>query len=68
MDNARYELVAVMDSDDICVPERFAMQMKYMEEHPQNSVLGGNIAEFISSVDNIVGKRVVPTDNKAINI
>lgn len=68
MENARYELVAVMDSDDICVPERFALQMDYMEKHPQISVLGGNIAEFIDIVDNIVGKRVVPTDNESIYI
>lgn len=63
VDEASYEYIAVMDADDICVSERFALQMKYLDKHPDISVLGGNIAEFVDNVDNIVGKRIVPTDN-----
>ena len=63
VDEARYEYIAVMDADDICVSERFALQMKYLDKHPDISVLGGNIAEFVDNVDDIVGKRIVPTDN-----
>ena len=66
MKNAKYEYIAVMDADDICVPERFAMQMEFMEKYPEISVVGGNIAEFVDSEDNVVAKRVVPTDNQAI--
>lgn len=66
MDHAGCEYIAVMDADDLCAPERFALQMKYMEKHPETSVLGGNIAEFIGDVDHIVGKRVVPADNESI--
>ncbi len=40
------DLVARMDSDDIAVPERFALELTYMEEHPEITVLGGLIEEF----------------------
>lgn len=60
------ELVARMDSDDISVPERFALQIKYFEEHPEIAVLGGNILEFESDENIIVDKREVPCDHNAI--
>lgn len=68
MENAKCELIAVMDSDDICMPNRFALEMDCMQRHPEISVVGGNIAEFINTVDNIVARRIVPSDNKDIYI
>ena len=66
MDNASCELVAVMDSDDLCVPERFSLQVEYMQKYPEISIVGGNIAEFIDTVDNVIGRRIVPMDNDSI--
>ena len=66
MDNASYEIIAAMDSDDICVPERFAKQIEYIKKHPEVCVVGGNIAEFIDTVSNVVGCRVVPGENSKI--
>ncbi len=40
------DLVARMDSDDIAVPERFELQLQYLENHPEVAVLGGLIEEF----------------------
>lgn len=40
------DLIARMDSDDICLPERFLLQMQYMEQHPEVDILGGSIEEF----------------------
>jgi O104-antigen biosynthesis beta-1,3-galactosyltransferase len=40
------EYVARMDSDDICVPRRFALQLDFLECSPQISIVGGAIAEF----------------------
>lgn len=54
------ELVARMDADDISVPVRFEKQIEFMENHPEIAVCGGQISEFIDSVDNIVGYRNVP--------
>lgn len=40
------EYVARMDSDDICVPERFEKQIKFLESNPKVDVVGGAIAEY----------------------
>jgi O104-antigen biosynthesis beta-1,3-galactosyltransferase len=42
----RGQYVARMDSDDICVPERFQIQADFLETHPEVDVIGGAIAEF----------------------
>jgi glycosyltransferase involved in cell wall biosynthesis len=55
-----YELVARMDSDDICVPDRFEKQIKYFEKNSYIDIAGGYISEFIDTVDNIVSIRDVP--------
>jgi len=66
VENAKYDIIARMDSDDIAAPMRFEKQMNYLEAHPECSIVGGQITEFIESPDNIVGKREVPCDNDAI--
>lgn len=57
---AKYEFIARMDTDDIAVPTRFEKQMAYMKAHPEVSVCGGQIYEFIGNKNNVVGKREVP--------
>lgn len=66
MEAATSEIVMRMDSDDIAVPDRFEIQYHFMIEHPNVVVCGGQIAEFIDRVDNIVGKRTVPCSNEEI--
>ena len=43
---AKGQLIARMDSDDRSKPDRFKLQEKYMEEHPEVDILGGAIEEF----------------------
>ena len=59
LDAATNNLCAVMDSDDIAVPDRF-------EKHPDVSVVGGIIKEFIGTPDNVVGTRMVPENDADI--
>lgn len=40
------ELVARMDTDDIALPNRLALQHDFFEAHPETTVLGGAIEEF----------------------
>jgi len=40
-DRARGEYIAVLDADDLMVPERLALQVEYMDAHPEVGVLGG---------------------------
>ena len=47
VENAKYDIIARMDSDDICVPGRFEKQLAYLEAHPECDIVGGQMTEFI---------------------
>lgn len=66
IESAKYDIVALMDSDDISVPDRFEKQLSFFKNDENLSVLGGQIHEFIGSVENIVGIRNVPVEDAAI--
>lgn len=70
-DNCSYSLIALMDADDISVPDRFEKQLKYFESNSRVSVVGGNITEFISQdnpvdISNTAGCRIVPEKDEDI--
>lgn len=54
------ELVARMDSDDICYPDRFEKQVEFMERYPEISVSSGHVEEFIEESDKVVAIKKVP--------
>ena len=60
------ELVALMDADDICVPDRFEKQLAVFEKDPALSIVGGNIAEFIESPNTPTCYRRVPCEDVQI--
>lgn len=66
VENAKYDIIARMDSDDICLPNRFEKQLTYLKSHPECDIVGGQITEFIDLPDNIVGRREVPLSNEKI--
>lgn len=66
VENAKHDIVARMDSDDVSAPYRFEKQIAYMEAHPDCDVVGGQITEFIDSESNVVGKREVPCKHDEI--
>lgn len=43
-----YSFIARMDADDICAPERFEKQVRYMTEHPEIECLGTAAIEIRS--------------------
>ena len=55
-----YGLVARMDTDDICKPERFAKQVAFMENHPEIDVVGAWIDEFQGIISNVTSTRKLP--------
>lgn len=63
---AKYPIIARMDSDDISAPDRFEKQLKYLVEHPDCNIVGGQMTEFIDNPDNVVGRRDVPLTNEDI--
>lgn len=46
LENCRYELVALMDADDISVCDRFEKQTECFRNNPSLTIVGGYIAEF----------------------
>lgn len=66
LEAAKYNLIAIMDADDISLPNRFQRQLEVFKEYPDVTVVGGLINEFINDVDNCVGVRWVPEKDKEI--
>jgi len=57
-----------MDTDDVCMPNRFEQQISFLCQHPEISVVGSWIKEFVGSTDNVVGIRNLPEYPDEINV
>jgi GT2 family glycosyltransferase len=55
-----HEIVARMDADDVCRPDRFERQLPVVEAGAD--IVGSGLYEFGSSIDDVVGRRTPPTD------
>ena len=62
----RNELVARMDTDDISKPDRCQKEVEAFLEDPELDIVGSAIDEFAGSTDQVVSRRVVPTEMKDI--
>jgi len=49
--HCRHELVARVDTDDICIPERFQKQIDFLAEHPDIAVVGGGLREWYDGIN-----------------
>ena len=66
-----YPLIAMMDADDLSVPDRFEKQMQFFRVHPDTAAAGGMITEFVSAEDPTdisrkAGIRTVPETDAEI--
>ena len=59
------EVVALMDADDVSLPNRFEEQIKYFKQE-KIDIVGGDISEFIGDESNVVAYRNVPTTDSEI--
>lgn len=66
LENCKYDLVALMDADDISVPDRFEKQISCFENDAELTIVGGNIIEFIETTERVAGKRIVPEQDTEI--
>ena len=62
---ARGELIAVMDSDDVALPERFEVQVAYLREHPEVVCLGSKV-QFIDEAGRFLYEEPDAMDHEAI--
>lgn len=66
LENCTYDIVALMDADDISVPTRFEKQLSALSSDLSLSIVGGNISEFVDLENHIVGYRNVPSSDEDI--
>lgn len=57
--------IARMDSDDVCMPDRFAKQFSYLESHPDVCALGSSVME-IDECGNELFLRHYPKGDEAV--
>ena len=63
---ARGQLIARFDSDDVCLPERLELQVAFLRQHPEVSVVGGAM-EIISTEGRLIARRSYPQFSSEIN-
>ncbi len=61
------DLIARMDSDDISNPQRFELQHRYLEEHPDIDIVGGSLQEFDDTHENMGIRHYPATHEEAVN-
>jgi glycosyltransferase involved in cell wall biosynthesis len=60
------ELVARMDTDDICDHSRFSKQLAEFQEHSDLVICGSNIDEYSETMEEIISSRNVPVNTGSI--
>jgi len=61
-----YEIVARMDTDDICAPNRFRKQIDFLRLHDDIAVVGTNIEEFNNVPGDLGSLRIMPEGGKKL--
>ncbi len=68
VNHCQYEWIARFDADDICVSDRFAKQVAYINDNPNVDVVGGQIIEFANDPNEEgARKKIVPTSYRQID-
>ncbi len=65
LSKARGSLIARFDSDDVCLPDRLALQVAFLQGHPDIGVVGGAL-EIMDDAGKTSGFRYYPLDHDAI--
>lgn len=62
---ARAELIATMDADDIMLPDRLRRQVQFLEDHPEVVCVGGAL-DWIDRRGRVLGHCPMPLDDAEI--
>jgi cellulose synthase/poly-beta-1,6-N-acetylglucosamine synthase-like glycosyltransferase len=62
---ARGELIAFIDSDDVCEPGRFEKQVAFLGAHPDHVLVGGAL-RYIDETSRTIGSRAYPESDAEI--
>ena len=64
--HCRNEWVFRMDTDDICLPDRFEKQIEYIQKNPDVVLFSGQIIEFNETIEDATKLKIVPTEYEEI--
>lgn len=65
-EHCQYEIIARMDADDICCPDRFEKQLAFLSENPDVDVVGSWVGEFSGDPETIISVRATPTTPESV--
>jgi glycosyltransferase involved in cell wall biosynthesis len=63
---ARGSLVARMDADDLCFPERLARQVRFLQQHPETDLVGCRAVVFRDADAGLIGLLQPPASHEAL--
>ena len=61
-----HDWVFRMDTDDICLPDRFEKQIEYIQKNPDVVLFSGQIIEFNETIEDATKLKIVPTEYEEI--
>jgi glycosyltransferase involved in cell wall biosynthesis len=65
LEKARGEFIARMDCDDVCLPDRFARQLRFLRQNPDVVCVGGHF-ELIDGKGRLLTRLRPPSDDATI--
>lgn len=66
LQHCNYDIVCIVDTDDICIKDRFEKQIDFFKNNRDIDIIGGQIYEFIDDLNNISGVREVPLEHQEL--
>ena len=66
LDYCSNEFIFRMDTDDLCLLNRFEKQVQFIQDNPEVDILSGQVIEFNDSIENITGTKSVPLTHNDI--
>lgn len=61
-----YPLIARSDSDDVCTPDRFETQVKFLEKHPEIGIISAYIDEFVDDWSKPTRVKTLPLEHEEL--
>ena len=65
IDQAKSDIIARMDPDDISLPNRLEVQYAFIQTHPNVAIVGNDII-IIDEYGKVIGKRTYPTTSNGL--
>ena len=66
LSHCSHEWIFRMDTDDICLGDRFEKQVQFLMKNPEVDIVSVQVIEFDTTIDNVTGYKKVPLTHKNI--